>query len=77
MGWLDEDVYEHIKSKKRENETFSEAIARFTTDYSLLELAGIYSDEGAERHRDVLKRSEEEAQDDRQEMLERMGIDVD
>ena len=75
MVRLDEDVYERIKSKKREGETFSAAIDRLTSDYSLLDFAGGYSDEDAERHRELLERSEEAAQKDRRELLDRVTED--
>ncbi|WP_101294094.1 antitoxin VapB family protein [Halegenticoccus soli] len=38
---LDEDVYERIKAKKRDGETFSEAIDRLTAETSILDLYGI------------------------------------
>lgn len=73
MVRLDEDVYERIKSKKRDDETFSAAIDRLTSEYSLLDFAGGYDDEDAERHRGLLERAEETAKDDRRELLDRMG----
>ena len=36
---LDDDVYEHIKSQKRDDETFSEAIERLTGAWTLLGFA--------------------------------------
>lgn len=71
---LDEDVYERIKAHKREDETFSEAIDRLTSDYSLLDFAGGYSDEEAERHRELVERSEKKVTEDRDEMLQRMNM---
>lgn len=72
---LDEEVYERIKAHKRENETFSEAIDRLTSEYSLLDFAGGYSETDATRHRALLERSREQAMEERRERLERMGID--
>lgn len=72
---LDEDVYEHIKDKKREDETFSEAIDRLTSDWTLLELAGTYSDERAERHRELLEASERDGIEASKEVLEAMDVD--
>lgn len=46
---LDEDVYERIKSEKRPDETFSETVERLIGGASLLDLAGILSDEEARR----------------------------
>jgi predicted CopG family antitoxin len=44
---LREDVYERIRSRKRDDETFSEAIDRLTGDASLGDLAGTLTDEEA------------------------------
>ena len=71
---LDEDVYERNKAHKREDETFSEAIDRLTSEYSLLDFVGGYSDEDADRHRELLDDAEEAAVAKRRERLERMGI---
>jgi predicted CopG family antitoxin len=73
---LDEDVYERIKAHKREGETFSEAIDRLTSEYSLLDFAGSYSDEDADRHRELLDQADEQAEANRQDRLERLGLDV-
>lgn len=74
---LDEPVYKRVKAHKREDETFSEAIDRLIDDWSLLELAGTYTDEQADRHRELLRRSEEADLEEQREILARMGIDVD
>ena len=44
---LDDEIYERIRTEKREDETFSEAIERLIGDVSLLELAGGLSEEAA------------------------------
>lgn len=44
---LEEDVYERIRDEKRDDETFSDAVGRLIGGSSLLDLAGILSDEGA------------------------------
>jgi predicted CopG family antitoxin len=68
---LDENVYEHIKSKKRDDETFSEAIDRLTSDYTLLDFAAGGSEEEAEQLREAIDRSEERQRQEREELLER------
>lgn len=73
---LDEDVYERIEAHKRNDESFSDAIDRLTSDYSLLDFAGGYSEEEAEQHRELLERSEEVAAEDRREVLDRLGVDT-
>lgn len=60
---LDEDVYERIKAKKRDDETFSEAIERLTGDYSLLDFAGGMSGEEAETVRKRIDDANEEYAD--------------
>lgn len=60
---LDEDVYERIKSRKREDETFSEAIARLTDDYTLLDFADEFADEEERRwadEKEVIRAAEDE-----------------
>lgn len=72
---LDEDVYERIKDKKRPDETFSEAIERMTSDWTLLDLAGTYTDDEAKRHRELLEESEEAGKEASREILQQMGVD--
>lgn len=74
---LDEDVYERIKAHKRDDETFSETIDRLVDDWSLLDFAGGYTDMDAERHRELLECSEEEAIEEHRDMLKRMGVETD
>lgn len=69
---LDEDVYERIKAHKREEETFSQAIDRLTSGYSLLDFAGGYDGEDADRHRELLDEADEQATAERRDRLERM-----
>ncbi|MBX0286663.1 antitoxin VapB family protein [Haloarcula salinisoli] len=45
---LSEDAYERLAAHKRDDETFSEVVLRLAGERSLLELAGILSDEEAE-----------------------------
>ena len=73
---LDDEVYERIAAHKRDDETFSEAISRLTNEYSLLEFAGGYSAEDADRHRELLAEAEAEAGEDRRERLQRLGVDT-
>jgi predicted CopG family antitoxin len=63
---LEEDVYERIKSRKREDETFSEAVDRLTSDYTLLDFADEFADrdEGRwEEERKVIEAAEDEEDD--------------
>jgi predicted CopG family antitoxin len=56
---LDDDVYEHIRAVKQEDETFSEAIDRLIGRASLLELAGTLSDEEVDAVREAVADSRE------------------
>ena len=67
---LDESVYERITAHKQEGESFSEAIDRLTTEYSLLDFAGTYSAEEADRHRELLDCSEATQAAKRSEQLD-------
>jgi len=73
---LDEDVYERIKAKKREDETFSETVERLTSDWSLLDYDTGRSDEEVEQHREAIEASEQAGREKTDEMLERMGVDA-
>lgn len=68
---LDEDVYERVKSEKRPNETFSEAIDRLTDGASLLDLVGILSDEDAAAFRTAIAESDADAIDEIDAVVDR------
>lgn len=61
---LDEDVYETIKARKRDDETFSEAIERLIDGPSLLSLRGILSDEDATAFREAIDEADTDARKD-------------
>jgi predicted CopG family antitoxin len=67
---LDEEVYERVAARKREDETFSEAIDRLIGGPSLLELAGMLSDEEAAEFREIVEDVDETAMADVDELLE-------
>ncbi|MFC7043264.1 antitoxin VapB family protein [Halonotius sp. GCM10025705] len=73
---LDEEVYERIAAHKRDDETFSEAIDRLTSDYSLLAFAGGSSAEAADRHRELLAEADAKVSEDRRERLQQLGVDT-
>ena len=51
---LSEDAYERLAAHKQEDETFSDVVLRLVGERSLLELAGILSDEEADELRDAV-----------------------
>jgi len=68
---LDEDVYERIRSQKREGETFSEAIERLTGDYTLMDFADEFADEEGGRwdeHKEAIEAAEEAQQEEMDEL---------
>lgn len=54
---LEEDVYERVRSQKRDDEAFSEAIDRLTGGASLLDFEGTLNDEEAEEAREAIEES--------------------
>lgn len=55
--YLDDEAYESLVSRKREDEGFSEVVKRLTNGRSLLELAGILSDAEADELEATIERS--------------------
>ena len=68
---LREDVYERIKARKREDETFSEAIDRLTGGPSLTELAAVVDEDRARRMRQAAERADEGDANEVEELLDR------
>jgi len=56
---LEEDVYERVKERKRDDETFSEAVERLLSTYTLLDFAAETSPEGVEEMERALERLDE------------------
>jgi predicted CopG family antitoxin len=65
---LDDDVYERLRELKQEEETFSDTVERLLPEGSLLELAGIYTEEEVddieERLSEKYERSKESLRDE-------------
>lgn len=74
---LDDDVYERIKSRKRPDETFSEAIDRLTSEWTLLDFAEGDRPIDADHHRELVERSERAGTEDSEARLERFDIELD
>ncbi|MFT4922604.1 MAG: putative CopG family antitoxin [Haloarculaceae archaeon] len=72
---LDDEVYARIEDAKREDETFSEAIDRLTSDWSLAEWGGFLSDQEAREHRALLEEIDDADRAETDEHLDRMGTD--
>ncbi|WP_089384926.1 DUF7557 family protein [Halorubrum vacuolatum] len=51
---LSDDAYERLEAHKRTDETFSDVVLRLAGERSLLEIAGILSDDDAADVRDAI-----------------------
>lgn len=69
---LTEDAYERLAAHKRDDETFSDVVLRLAGERSLLELAGILSDEEAAAVSDAIG----ERRDRRHEELEEIAAEL-
>ena len=69
---LSEEAYDRLAAHKRDNETFSEVVLRLAGERSLLELAGILSDEQADALRDAVDERRERRDDDLEEIADQM-----
>jgi predicted CopG family antitoxin len=69
---LSDEAYDRLAAHKHDDETFSETVLRLAGERSLLDLAGILSDEEAEAVRDAVEerrsRRHEELEDVADEM---------
>lgn len=52
---LSDEAYERLEARRGEDETFSDVVLRLTEERSLLELAGILSDEQADALEDAIE----------------------
>lgn len=69
---LSEEAYERLAAHKREDETFSEVVLRLAGERSLLELAGILSDQEANALRDAVDERRERRAEELEETANRM-----
>jgi len=69
---LSDEAYERLAAHKREDETFSDVVLRLAGERSLLELAGILSDEEADALREAVEERRERRARDLEETADRM-----
>jgi predicted CopG family antitoxin len=69
---LSEEAYERLAAHKQEGETFSDVVLRMAGERSLLDLAGILSDEQAE----ALEAAIEEHRERREEDLDSIANEL-
>jgi predicted CopG family antitoxin len=70
---LSEEAYERLAAHKREDETFSDVVLRLAGERSLLDLAGVLSDEEADALRDAVAERRERRQRGLEERAEELG----
>jgi predicted CopG family antitoxin len=69
---LDDEAYERLASRKRENESFSDTVKRIAGERSLLEIAGILSDEEAETMRETVAKRRVRSRERADEIAKRL-----
>jgi len=73
---LSEDVYAKVADEKRPDESFSDAIDRLISDWSLAEWAGWMSDEEAARQRELLDELERADRRETEDLVRQLNVDV-
>ena len=69
---LSEEAYDRLEAHKREDETFSDVVFRLAGERSLLELAGILSDEEADALRNAVDERRTRRNAELEEIADRM-----
>ena len=70
---LSEEAYERLEAHKEEDETFSDVVLRLAGERSLLELAGILTDEQADALEDAIEERRERRHGELEAIAERMN----
>ncbi|WP_436930133.1 antitoxin VapB family protein [Halosimplex halobium] len=70
---LSEDAYERLAAHKREDETFSDVVLRLAGERSLLDIAGVLSDEEADAVRDAVEERRERRRRDLETVADELG----
>ncbi|WP_255167049.1 antitoxin VapB family protein [Natrononativus amylolyticus] len=69
---LTEDAYQRLKSRKQAGESFSDTVERIAGERSLLDLAGILTDEEAETIRQKIREQDERSREGLDELADRI-----
>lgn len=70
---LSEDAYERLAAHKREDETFSDVVLRLAGERSLMEIAGILSDDEADAMRVAVEERRARRSDDLETVADELG----
>jgi predicted CopG family antitoxin len=68
---LQDHVYERIKSNKRENESFSEAVDRLIGGRSLRDLRGVFDENEVAEMREAIDAADERDREEAREVADR------
>ena len=68
---LEDHVYERIKSKKREGESFSDTVERLMGGRSLRDLRDVFDEDEVSEMRDAIDAADEHDRDEVREVAER------
>ena len=68
---LEDHVYEHIKSQKRPDESFSDAVERLTGGHSLRDLREVFDDEQVSEMREAIDAADERDREEVERVAER------
>lgn len=69
---LTEDAYQQLKRRKQPGESFSDTVERIAGERSLLDLAGILTEDEADQMRDAIRNREEQSRDRLDRFTDRM-----
>lgn len=69
---LTEEAYQRLENRKRPGESFSDTVEWIAGERSLLDLAGILSEEEAEEMREAIRESEDRSRERLDRLTDRM-----
>lgn len=69
---LTEDAYQRLKRRKQAGESFSDTVERIAGERSLLDLAGVLSDEEAQKMRDAMHEQDDRSRGELDRLADRM-----
>ena len=68
---LEDDVYERIKTNKRDDESFSDAVERLIGGRSLSDLRDVFDEDQVSKMRDAIEHADQQDRDEVRDVAER------
>ena len=68
---LEDDVYERIKAKKRDDESFSDAVERLIGGRALRDLRGVFDEDQGNEMRSAIEEADQQDRDEGRGVAER------